>query len=94
MLGSEPDISTLYSTKAGARRLFESAGMTTPPYKVDIFSEEQLFKSLALLVVNNPLISRWIFKLPEQVQGRGFGEYICCMIIASDFRIYLQRIVM
>ncbi len=73
-MGSEPDTSQLYSTKAGARRLFKSAGVSLPPYEADIFSQEQMLTSLATLIANNLLVTRWIFKLPEQVRGRGFGE--------------------
>ena len=74
LLGSEPDTSHLYSTKPGARRLFKSAGVSLPPHEADIFSQEQMYKSLATLIANNLLINCWIFKLPEQVKGRGFGE--------------------
>lgn len=76
LLGSEPAISQLYTTKAGARRLLRGTDVTVPPYEADIFSQEQLFESLASLIVNNPLISRWMFKLPEQVKGRGFGKSV------------------
>lgn len=74
MLGSEPDIAHLYATKAGARRLLAEAGVSIPPYKADIYSQDQLFQTLAFLIANNPQVSRWIFKLPEQIKGRGFGK--------------------
>lgn len=78
LLGSESDTSHLYSTKPGARRLLRDAGVSIPPYEADIFSQDQLYERLALLIANNPLISRWMFKLPEQVKGRGFGK-ICLL---------------
>lgn len=74
MLGSEPDVSHLYTTKAGARRLLRNAEVSIPPYEADIFSQDQLFERLAFLIANNPLVLRWMFKLPEQVKGRGFGN--------------------
>lgn len=80
MLGSEPDVSQLYSTKAGARRLIKDTQVEIPPYEADIFSQEQLLQHLASLIVNNLLISRWIFKLPEQVKGQGFGEFFPCEV--------------
>ena len=74
MFGSEPEISHLYTTRAGARRLLRNAGVSVSPYEADIYSREQFFERLAFLVANNPHISRWMFKLPEQVRGRGFGK--------------------
>lgn len=76
LLGSEPETSQLYSTKAGARELFKSAQVAFPPYEADIFSMEQMVKSLATLIANNLLVPCWIFKLPEQTRGRGFGELV------------------
>ena len=93
LLGSEPDISQLYSTKAGARQLFKLAGVSIPPYEADIFSQDQMLTSLATLIANNLSVTTWVFKLPKQVKGRGFGE-------STQFRIYmsaidvLQRVVM
>ncbi len=74
LLGSEPDITKLYSSKPGARRLLSNAGVPIPPYEADIFSQEQLLQCLSSLIADNISISRWIFKLPEQIRGRGFGE--------------------
>lgn len=75
LFGSEPDISHLYSTKAGIRQLLSDTEVTIPPYKSDIVSQEQLLQGLASLVANNLLIQRWIFKMPEQIRGRGFGKF-------------------
>lgn len=75
LLGSEPDISRLYSTKAGVRQLLSDTTVTVPPYKSDIVSEEQLVQALASLIASNFLIQRWIFKMPEQVRGHGFGTF-------------------
>ena len=80
MLSSEPEVAHLYSTKAGARRLLKDAGVSIPPYEADIFSQEQLFHHLAYLIINNPLISRWIFKMPEQVKGQGFGKNLIIIL--------------
>ena len=91
MLGSEPEITRLYATKAGARRLLKDAGVTIPPYEADIFSQEQLFNHLAYLIINNPLISRWIFKMPEQVKGQGFGKNL---YVRLHGMLFLQHIVM
>ena len=98
LLGPEPELCQLYSTKSGARRIFRDAQVSVitspsdciysnvimslswtlqvaiPPSEGDIFSEEQLVERLASLVTAHPLIPRWLFKLPEHICGRGFGE--------------------
>lgn len=75
LLASEPDVSQLYSSKSGAKKIFLDAGVGVPPSAGDIFSEDQLLESLSHLVAAQPLISRWIFKLQDHISGRGFGEY-------------------
>lgn len=73
-MASEPELTQLYSTKSGAKRIFSDAGVSMPPSAGDIFSEEQLMEKLASLVAGQPLIKTWIFKLQDYVAGRGFGE--------------------
>jgi len=44
-----------------------------PPSVVDVFSADQLIEGLASLVVNNLTIRRWLFKIDDQIHGRGVG---------------------
>lgn len=74
LLASEPELTQLYSTKSGAKRIFTDAGVKMPPSAGDIFSEDQLVEKLASLVAGNPVIKTWIFKLQDHVSGKGFGE--------------------
>jgi hypothetical protein len=74
LLASEPELTQLYSTKSGAKRIFTDAGVDMPPSAGDIFSQEQLVEKLASLVAGQPLVQRWIFKLQSHVRGKGFGK--------------------
>lgn len=93
MLASTPDISQLYSSKAGARHLLvDAAGVSTPPYIADIFSQEQLFEHLASLIANNLLVPRWLFKLSQEVKGHGFGKFAIFLVNISSYASSLHTI--
>ncbi|KAL5249318.1 hypothetical protein ACHWQZ_G018246 [Mnemiopsis leidyi] len=71
VVAAEPDIVHLYSTKSGAKRIFANANVAVPPSEFDIYTEEQLFELLASLIAANLGVTRWVFKIDSEFDGRG-----------------------
>ncbi|XP_064578327.1 IQ domain-containing protein H isoform X2 [Zonotrichia leucophrys gambelii] len=71
LLGSQPAVAQLCSTKSGTRRIFASAGVPTPPGEGDIHSREQLLRALGRLLLDNPEVQRWLFKVDDERAGDG-----------------------
>ncbi|XP_063690024.1 IQ domain-containing protein H-like [Bolinopsis microptera] len=71
VVAAEPDVTHLYSTKSGAKRIFANANVAVPPSEFDIYTEEQLFELLASLIAGNLGVTRWVFKIDSEFDGRG-----------------------
>ncbi|KAM4893076.1 IQ domain-containing protein H [Sylvia borin] len=71
LLGSEPAVAQLYSTKSGSKRIFACAGVPTPPGEGDIHSKEQLLRALGHLVLEHLEVQRWLFKVDDERGGNG-----------------------
>ncbi|KAF2973918.1 hypothetical protein EK904_001777 [Melospiza melodia maxima] len=89
LLGSEPAVAQLCSTKSGSRRIFASAGVPTPPGEGDIHSREQLLRALSQLVLDNLEVQRWLFKVDDERAGDGTA--FCDVISHLECQPWIQR---
>lgn len=71
VISAEPDVVHLYSTKSGSKRIFANANVAVPPSEFDIYTEEQLFELLSSLIASNLNVTRWVFKIDSEFDGRG-----------------------
>ncbi|NXO42783.1 IQCH protein, partial [Locustella ochotensis] len=89
LLGSEPAVAQLYSTKSGSKRIFASAGVPTPPGEWDIHSREQLLGALSRLIVDNLEVQRWLFKVDDERGGDGTAS--CDVISHLECYPWIRR---
>ena len=61
------------STKSSCKRLFNSIEIPTAPSSYEIYDEREFINSLTLLIVNNPMVKRWVFKIDDEFNGRGIA---------------------
>lgn len=76
MMGPDPDVADLFSTKTGAKAVFAAADVgTAPSVQMDLFSTEAIFRGLAKIVATNLDVPRWIFKIDDEFGGRGHAYF-------------------
>lgn len=73
ILASEPEISYLYSTKSGSKRIFQNADVKIPYGEFDIYNKQQLHECLAQEITEHLDVQRWLFKLDDECDGRGIA---------------------
>jgi IQ domain-containing protein H len=71
ILSGEPEKISMFSTKSGAKRIFQAADVPTPISAYDIYEKSEFHNSLARLVAHNLFVNTWIFKIDDEFNGRG-----------------------
>ena len=74
ILCGEPDKVNIYSTKSGAKRIFQQAEVPTPISAYDIYDKSEFFASLSRLIAHNLFVNTWLFKIDDEVNGRGHAS--------------------
>uniref|UniRef100_A0A7N9AZE8 IQ motif containing H n=1 Tax=Mastacembelus armatus TaxID=205130 RepID=A0A7N9AZE8_9TELE len=87
ILGPEPAIAQLYSTKSGGRRIFTGAEVEVPPGQGDIYSLNQLHETLAELMTQNTDVQRWLFKMDSEHGGRGIAYCDVCHLSCYNWAL-------
>ena len=70
----EPDPTTkniIYSTKSGAKRIFQLCDIPIPMSAYDIQDREEFEIALSRLIVNNLDVNVWLFKIDDEFGARG-----------------------
>lgn len=71
ILAGEPEKISMFSTKSGAKRIFQAADVPTPIAAYDIYDKNEFLNSLARLVAHNLFVNTWLFKIDDEFNGRG-----------------------
>ncbi|XP_075994685.1 IQ motif-containing protein H isoform X1 [Genypterus blacodes] len=87
VLGPEPAVAQLYSTKSGGRRIFTGAEVDVPPGRGDIYTLNQLHEALAELMTQSVDVQRWLFKMDSEHGGGGTAFCDVCHLSCHSWAL-------
>lgn len=70
----DPSMTKAFSTKSGAKRIFQMADVPIPIGAYDIYSFNDFCHHLTKLIAHNLYINQWIFKIDDEFNGRGHAS--------------------
>lgn len=73
LLAPEPRIALAYGTKSGCRRLLEAGDVLTLPGATQLRTRSDLLQALATLILDNRRIQRWLVKLDNESESKGYA---------------------
>ena len=74
IMAGEPQYVNIFSTKSGAKRIFQQADVPTPISAYDIYDQLEFQRSLAKLIAHNLNVNTWVFKIDDEFNGRGHAS--------------------
>jgi len=74
ILCGEPATTKVFSTKSGAKRIFQMADVPIPIGAYDIYSLDEFIHQLTKLIAHNLYINVWVFKIDDEFNGRGHAS--------------------
>lgn len=74
ILCGEPEETQMFSTKSGAKRIFQYCDIPIPVSAYDIYERPEFESALTRLIANNLDVNVWIFKMDNEYDGRGHAS--------------------
>lgn len=74
ILTGEPEYTAIFSTKSGAKRIFQQCDIPIPVSAYDICEKQEFEETLTKLIAKNLDVNEWIFKMDNEYDGRGHAS--------------------
>eukprot|EP01028_Stygiella_incarcerata_P008597 TRINITY_DN377_c0_g1_i13.p1 TRINITY_DN377_c0_g1~~TRINITY_DN377_c0_g1_i13.p1 ORF type:complete len:1237 (-),score=383.23 TRINITY_DN377_c0_g1_i13:158-3868(-) len=87
ILGPDANLSVLYGSKSGSKRIFGLADVNMPIGAYDLYDRGEVVSVLAKLISQHPSFERWVIKIDNEIFGRGFA------FLPVSYLISLERYV-
>ena len=74
IMAGEPEKVSVFSTKSGAKRVFQQCDIPIPVSAYDIYDKTEFEAALARLIANNLDVNVWLFKIDDEFGARGHAS--------------------